>query len=126
MQPTAEQSSPVARQDVETGSDTPGSGLNDSLSHGDDEPVLKYQRMGADLGKLQETPRESVVRMAVHDAYLVREKPRRLVFHEYLLQGIADANRLPHLRRIRRLITSRWRGRVGERCCRLVPITPLT
>lgn len=64
----------------------------------DEEPVLKYQRMGADVGKLLSTgsgfsnsmtssdglgddgkrsssnsvDREEVVRMAVHDSYLVR------------------------------------------------------
>lgn len=64
----------------------------------DKEPVLKYQRMGADVGKLLSTDsgfstsmtssdglgnnskrsssnsidREEVVRMAVHDSYLVR------------------------------------------------------
>ncbi|CAN0495689.1 unnamed protein product, partial [Ectocarpus sp. 8 AP-2014] len=44
----------------------------------DDEPVLKYQRMGADVGKLlgpaeeEETgEKETVVRMAVHDTCLV-------------------------------------------------------
>lgn len=66
----------------------------------DEEPVLKYQRMGADVGKLLSTDtgfstsmtstdglgddgkrsssndidREEVVRMAVHDSYLVRYK----------------------------------------------------
>ena len=68
----------------------------------DDEPVLKYQRMGADVGKLLSTPtddlasgddggnigvgnsndsssrghsgREEVVRMAVHDSYLVSSR----------------------------------------------------
>ena len=48
----------------------------------DDEPVLKYQRMGADVGSLlsaaaegaseEETEKETVVRMAVHDTCLVR------------------------------------------------------
>lgn len=59
----------------------------------DDEPVLKYQRMGADVGKLladreseaegapadssgsdagEEGQRETILRMAVHDSYLVR------------------------------------------------------
>lgn len=46
----------------------------------DDEPVLKYQRMGADVGSLLsaaaaedagETEKETVVRMAVHDTCLV-------------------------------------------------------
>lgn len=49
----------------------------------DDEPVLKYQRMGADVGSLlsaaakteedagEETEKETVVRMAVHDTCLV-------------------------------------------------------
>lgn len=38
-----------------------------------DEPVLKYQRMGADVGELlsEKSEQESVVRMAVHDSYLV-------------------------------------------------------
>lgn len=55
----------------------------------DDEPVLKYQRMGADVGKLLSTneeknvdgskAREAIVRMAVHDSYLVRaDEIRRL------------------------------------------------
>lgn len=47
----------------------------------DDEPVLKYQRMGADVGKLllarqgegeDAREKETVVRMAVHDSHLVR------------------------------------------------------
>ena len=46
-----------------------------------DEPVLKYQRMGADVGKLllsrgegedSGEKKETVVRMAVHDSHLVR------------------------------------------------------
>lgn len=48
----------------------------------DDEPVLKYQRMGADVGKLllsqgegedSREKKETVVRMAVHDSHLVRD-----------------------------------------------------
>lgn len=50
----------------------------------DDEPVLKYQRMGADVGKLlsqggqggggeDSQEKETVVRMAVHDSHLVRK-----------------------------------------------------
>lgn len=45
----------------------------------DDEPVLKYQRMGADVASLLsagaedagEEEKETVVRMAVHDTCLV-------------------------------------------------------
>lgn len=43
----------------------------------DDEPVLKYQRMGADVGSLLSAAaddvgeKETVVRMAVHDTCLV-------------------------------------------------------
>lgn len=47
----------------------------------DDEPVLKYQRMGADVGKLlgpveeeEAGEKETVVRMAVHDTCLVRRR----------------------------------------------------
>lgn len=38
----------------------------------DDEPVLKYQRMGADLGQMLSQSKETIVRMTVHDVRLVR------------------------------------------------------
>lgn len=43
----------------------------DGSEEDEDEPVLKYQRMGADLGKQLPHSQESIVRMAVHDSYLV-------------------------------------------------------
>lgn len=54
----------------------------------DDEPVLKYQRMGADVGKLlsvqqegvDDKKKETVVMMAVHDSYLVSESTVRVEF----------------------------------------------
>lgn len=45
----------------------------------EDEPVLKFQRMGADLGKLLSQSRETIVRMAVHDTLLVRSTRRCLL-----------------------------------------------
>lgn len=37
----------------------------------DDEPVLKYQRMGVDVGQMLLEEKEEVVVVAVHDGYLV-------------------------------------------------------
>lgn len=69
--------------------DGPGSNSAGEEGDYDDEPVLKYQRMGADVGSLlsgsasasascaakdvgdKEKEKEAVVRMAVHDTCLV-------------------------------------------------------
>lgn len=56
-----------------------GSGSTGQEGDYDDEPVLKYQRMGADVGRLLGAAgglndvgeKETVVRMAVHDTCLV-------------------------------------------------------
>lgn len=50
------------------------SGAGEGGGDYDDEPVLKYQRMGADVGSLLAADageKETVVRMAVHDTCLV-------------------------------------------------------
>lgn len=68
------------------GNNSGGVGSAEQQGDYDDEPVLKYQRMGADVGRLLgaagaagETgkddgggEKETVVRMAVHDTCLVR------------------------------------------------------
>lgn len=57
--------------------DGAGSGSAGEGGDFDDEPVLKYQRMGADVGRLLSAAandvggKDTVVRMAVHDTCLV-------------------------------------------------------
>lgn len=65
----------------EAGSSGVGGGSSGPEAEYEDEPVLKYQRMGADVGKLlgpveEEDPgeKETVVRMAVHDTCLVSRR----------------------------------------------------
>lgn len=50
-----------------------GDGKGDGAEEDSEEPVLKYQRMGADVGRMlsEQKEKESIVRIAVHDSYLV-------------------------------------------------------